>query len=149
MAGEVKVDDLVDLWEAGAVKLPQVAIQYSELAQGLHQTGLSDEAAFTRSIGGYGPLFTAWTGLRNMVQNDVAVRSHNNLLAAGRALTQIADAYATTDHLSAQQVGQYQQDIEDIQHSPNQDRQPPDYVPDAPSSTDPHPEEERPRAGGY
>jgi hypothetical protein len=150
MAEELRVDDLTDLWRAGAVQLPQVAVQYSEMARALHKTGLSDEAAFRRSTGGYGPLYTAWTGLRNTIQNDVAARSYDNLVASGGALTQIAGAYATTDHLSAEQVGQYQQAVEDIEHSVNPDRSPPAYVPDAPRSTDPHPEEESSRyLGGY
>jgi hypothetical protein len=145
---EVRVDDLIDLWEAGAVKLPQVAAQYAELAQRLHQTGLSEGAAFSRSTGGLGPLHATWTSLRDTIQNEIVVRSYHNLLAAGNVLTQIAAAYATTDHLNAGEVGQYQQAITDIQNSPNPDGRPPSYVPDAPTSNDPHPENEPARVGG-
>jgi hypothetical protein len=145
---EVRVDDLIDLWEAGAVKLPQVAVQYAELAQTVHKTGLSEGGAFSRSTGGLGPLHPVWTSLRGKVQDDIVVRSHRNLLAAGRVLTEIAHAYATTDHLNADQVGQYQQAIAGIQNSANPDGRPPSYVPDAPISDDPHPEDEPVRLGG-
>lgn len=145
---EVRVDDLLDLWEAGAVKLPQVAAQYAELAQRLHQTGLSEGAAFSRSTGGLGRLHAAWTSLRDTIQDDIVVRSYGNLLAAGRVLTQIAEAYATADYLNADEVGQYRQAITGIQNSPNPDGRPPSYVPDAPTSDDPHPEDEPTRAGG-
>jgi hypothetical protein len=145
---DVRVDDLVDLWEAGAVKLPQVAVQYAELAQTLHQTGLSESAAFSRSTGGLGPLHPVWTGLRTTIQDKIVVGSYRNLIAAGRVLTEIAAAYATTDHLNADQLGQYQRAITGIQNSANPDGRPPSYVPDPPTSDDPHPEDEPARVGG-
>jgi len=144
---EVRVDDLIDLWRAGAVQLPQVAVQYSELAGALHKTGLSEGPAFDRSIGGRGPLFDTWTSLRNTIQNDIAVRTHSNLLTAGKVLTEIADAYATTDYLNADELGGYQQAIAALQVSPNPDARPPS-VPDAATSDDPHPEDGPDRLGG-
>jgi hypothetical protein len=145
---EVRVDDLKELWSCGAVRLPQIAVQYSEMAGGLHDTGLSQDAAFGRA--GYSPTggsYTAmgrlgyeWARLRNLVQDDIAVRSHANLIKAGEALTRIADSYATADHLNADQIGQYNDYVESIENSDDSYRRPP-YVPDAPASDDPHPEE--------
>jgi hypothetical protein len=156
MAG-VTVDDLRELWHAGAVDLPTVAAQYSEVAGQLHKTGLNQSGAFNRT--GYSPTGGAastggrlgyeWTRLRNAVQDDIAVRSQANLVAAGRALVEIANSYATTDHLSAEQIGQYQAYVESIENNDDEFRRPP-YVPDAPSSDDPHPEDRHPAMrGGY
>jgi hypothetical protein len=144
----VRVDDLRELWHAGAVDLPQVAVQYSELAVDLHQTGRSQEAAFRRSIGGMGRLYDQWTRLRNAVQDEIAVRSHNNLVAAGETLVKIADSYATTEYLNAEQINQYHAYVESIESSDEGYRRPP-YVPDAPSSDDAHPEEYSPTGGYY
>jgi hypothetical protein len=153
---EVRVDDLKELWNAGAVKLPQVAVQYSEMAGGLHKSGLSEDGGFGRP--GYSPtggtytamgrLGYAWVRLRNLVQNDIAVRSHNNLIAAGEALAKIADSYATTDYLNSDQIDQYNDYVESIETSSDSYRRPP-YVPDAPDSNDPHPEEQPIPTGGY
>jgi hypothetical protein len=150
---EVRVDDLKELWHCGAVKLPLIAVQYSEMAGGLHDTGMSQDAAFGRE--GYSPTggtYTAsgrlgaeWTRLRNLVQDDIAVRSHNNLVKAGEALTRIADSYATTDYLNADQIDQYNDYIESIESSDDSYRRPP-YVPDAAQSDDPQPE---PYGAGY
>jgi hypothetical protein len=156
---QVLVDDLTDLWDAGAVKLPQVAAQYAAVAQALHQSALSEDQAFQPRSSipyvtsqnvclGPGPLHAVWVSLRSLMQDEVAVRTYNNLLAAGRALTQIADGYATTEYLNADQVGQYHDAIEDIQQSPNPNGRPPDQVPDAPASSDPHPEEQPLPVGG-
>lgn len=144
---EVRVDDLKELWHCGAVKLPQIAAQYSEMAGGLHDTGLSESSAFGRpaysptggTYTGMGRLGAAWSRLRNLVQDDIAVRSQQNLMKAGEALTRIADSYATADYLNADQIGQYQNYIKSIENSADTYRRPPS-VPDAPSSDDPHPE---------
>lgn len=146
---EVRVDDLKELWNCGAVKLPLVAVQYAVMAGGLHDTGLSQDAAFGRQ--GYSPtggahtamgrLGAEWTRLRNLVQDDIAVRSHQNLCAAGEALTRIAESYATTDYLNADQIGEFEGYIESIENSAESYRRPP-YVPDAPESGDLHPEQQ-------
>lgn len=157
MPYEVTVDDLTELWQAGAVKLPQVAGQYAEMARALHASALSESGAFgERSIPGApsyatwgGPLAAVWRSLRNLVQDDIAVRSHQNLLAAGRVLVDIANGYATTDYLNADEVGSFQQAIEDYENSPNPDRRPPPSVTTAPTSLDPHPEERVPVAGAF
>jgi hypothetical protein len=145
---EVRVDDLQELWHCGAVKLPQIAVQYSEMAGGLHDTGMSQDGAFGRQgVSPTGGTYTAmgrlgaeWTRLRNLVQDDIAVRSHANLIKAGEALTRIADSYATADYLNADQIGQYQGYIDSIENSDDSYRRPP-YVPDAPASDDPHPDQ--------
>jgi hypothetical protein len=136
---EVKVDNLTELWQAGAVKLPQVAVQYTELARDLHKTGLSQEAAFRRSIGGLGKLYYEWTRLRNLIQDEIAVRSHENLAMAGEALVMIANSYATTDHLSREQMEKYEDHIERIETG--EDYRRPPQVLDAAAAGDPHPEE--------
>lgn len=152
---EVKVDDLTELWNAGAVQLPAVAVQYAALAQALHRTALPQDAAFRRSIGGGSRLPTAWTSLRNLVQDEIAVRSHENLVKAGEALTKIADSYATTDFLNEAQIRAYETEIEGIGNGvvrlddgTERERTPPPDVPDAPSSSDPHPQQRPPSQRG-
>lgn len=143
---EVRVDDLKELWHAGAVDLPLVAAQYTQMARGLHSTGAGEGAAFGRTgvsqggsaTTGPGRLGSVWGRLRNLVQDEIAVRSHDNLVAAGDALVKIAESYATTDHLSADQLGQYQAYVDSVKTSDDSYRRPP-YVPDAPSSDDPRP----------
>jgi|GEM_PF-2978699 len=132
MSDGVKVDDLAELWRAGKVNLPTVAIQYSEMASQLHQTAQTEQSAFTRSIGGLGPLYDAWTDLRNLMQDHIAVKSHDNLVAAGEALAWTAEAYATEDHLNGQQLDRFNDEIDDITSDP--DRPPPPYIPSPPTS---------------
>ncbi|MGH8794832.1 MAG: hypothetical protein ACRDXX_19585 [Stackebrandtia sp.] len=132
--------DLESLYDAGAVRLPQVAAQYAKVAQALHKTALSEESAFTRSIGGpLGPLYYAWTALRDTMQDEVAVKSHDNLVAAGEALTQISEGFADQDHLNARYLGQFRDHVENIDDEPVPDDRPPEHMPDAPSTSDDHP----------
>lgn len=152
---DVNVDDLTELYRVGAVNLPQVAVQYSSMAQYLHKTALSETAAFTRSVGGLGPLYSAWTELRNLTQEAVAVRSHENLVSAGTALTLIAESFANSDHLTAEEINEFEEFTEDLdtpEHTDPEtgetvgrpDYERPPYVPDAPGPDDPHPEETNP-----
>lgn len=145
MPDEVNVDDLTDLWRAGAVLLPTVAIQYSTVASALHRTSLSEGPAFSRTGGGMGPLHSAWTGLRDTMQDRVAVKTYDNLVRAGDALKQIAESYATTDYLNRDQLAEFHHEIENADDDPV--FEPPAYVPDAPSTADPHPEDAY--ASGY
>jgi hypothetical protein len=148
---EVKVDDVVDLWRAGVVMLPTVAVQYATVASELHATELSESGAFSRPGGGMGPFHPVWTALRNTMQDKVAVESRDNLVKAGEALKKIAESYATTDHMSAQQLGIFQErteDVMDTSDNPNPAEVPPPYVPEAPSTDDPHPEDAPDRPGG-
>lgn len=146
MGDEVHVDDLIDLWRAGAVLLPTAAIQFAEMASKLHQTSLNDNGAFNRTDGGLGPLHPVWTGLRDTMQDDVAVKTHTNLVAGGDALRQIAESYATTDHISAEDLAEFNDALENVDDSVLYE--PPPYVPDAPSTDDPHPED-NPHGPGY
>lgn len=149
---DVSVDDLTELYRAGAVKMPQVAVQYSEMAQELHKTALSETAAFSRSIGGLGPLYSAWTNLRDIAQGQIAVTSHENFIAAGEVLATIATNYANTDNLNAAELNEYQDFVSGIS-DPGSDlpdyERPPAYIPDAPDPDDPHPEEQTSTGPGF
>jgi hypothetical protein len=147
LSHELHVDDLTALWRAGAVLLPTVAIQYATLARELHKTALNEGPGFSRTEGGMGPLHAVWTGLRDTMQDRVAVKSYDNLVRAGNALKAIAESYATTDHLSADQLAQFNTEIENADNDPV--FEPPAYVPDAPTTTEPHPEEAPPGPPGY
>jgi hypothetical protein len=146
LADELSVDNLEDLWRAGAVLLPTAAVQFAEMASKLHQTSLNDGGAFSRTEGGLGPLHPVWTGLRDTMQDSVAVKTHDNLVAGGDALRQIAESYATAEYLSTEDLNEFNNKIENSEN----DRlfEPPPYVPDAPSTDDPHPEDS-PQGPGY
>lgn len=146
MADELNVDDLEDLWRAGAVLLPTAAGQFAAMASKLHQTSLNDSGAFSRTDGGLGPLHSVWTGLRDTMQDSVAVKTHDNLVAGGDALRQIAESYATTDYISAEDLADFNETIENSGNSVL--FEPPPYVPEAPSTDDPHPEDS-PQGPGY
>lgn len=139
MSHELHVDDLTDLWRVGAVLLPTVAIQYSTMASELHKTEMNEEPGFSRTGGGMGSLHAAWSDLRNTMQDQVAVKTRDNLVRAGEALKQIAESYATTEHLSADQLAEFNSEIENSANDPA--FRTPGHVPEAPSTSDPHPEE--------
>ncbi|MEV0649458.1 hypothetical protein AB0I28_29795 [Phytomonospora sp. NPDC050363] len=143
MAAEIKVDDLEALWRSGAVDLPTVAIQYAEAAAKTHASAVGESSAFSRSEGGMGPLHPVFKRLRDTFQDRVLVRTHDNLISAGRALTKIADGFATTDRLNAAQLNEYADFKTGIETGPAYERPP--SVPEAPSSGDPHPED----SGGH
>ncbi|HEY8471531.1 MAG TPA: hypothetical protein VIL37_02720 [Natronosporangium sp.] len=146
MSHDLHVDDLTDLWRLGAVLLPTVAIQYATMASELHKTALNEGPAFERSKSGPTKLLTAWTELRDTMQDQIAVKTHQRLLTAGEALKQIAEGYATTDYLSAEDIARFNEEIENANNDPV--FEPPPYVPDAPSTDDPHPEENPPDERG-
>lgn len=129
------VEDLVVLWQAGAVKLPTVAGQYSELATELNGSRSWESTAFDRSTGGPGTFVENWTSLRDTVQDAIAVKSYENLMAAGEALAQIANSYASDDHLTANEILEFNEEIEHIENSSVTDERPPD-VPEPPRSED-------------
>lgn len=140
----VSIEDLEELHRCGAVHLPNVAVQHSEVASALHKTALSEGHAFHRSIGGTSPVQAAFAALRNRFQDDITVRSVENLLSAGVVLTQIADSFATADYLNAEDLQKYQDYLDGLGAPDAADRdRPPPYVPDPPSSDDPHPEEQQ------
>ena len=135
MGDEVHIDDLEELWKAGAINLQQVAIQFSEAASGLHKTGLSDSTAFA---GAPPELVSGWSRLRNMIQDGVFVKSYNNCVKSGNALANIAISISEQDTDNESDLKKIIKDVED---SDVEDDRPPSYVPEAPSSDDEHPSE--------
>jgi hypothetical protein len=81
------------------------------------------------------------------MQDSVAVKTHDNLVAGGDALRQIAESYATADNLSAEDLAEFNDKIENSDDSVL--FEPPPYVPDAPSTDDPHPEDSPQGPGSY
>jgi hypothetical protein len=139
---EVVVEDVIDLWRAGVVMLPNTAIQYVEMARELHASAVFESGAFRNPNGAMGPLHPVWTKLRDIMQDTVAVKSRDRLVAAGEALRRIAESYATTDQLSATDLEKWRRvtgGILDVSDNPDPALRPPDGVPAAPSTGDPHP----------
>lgn len=142
MNGTVGVDDLTDLWNAGAVSLPTVGKQYSSAASNLHNAqyyGLEDSGRFDRTEHGVSPVWAPFHELAVLLQDKVMVKSAENCESAGKVLVQIAESMATTDHLNGQELKQYENFKSGIRNGANP---PPGDVPDAPSSDDPHPQDD-------
>ena len=142
MADKVSFDDVWELWRAGAVHMQNLAAQYGEATIAVHRTGVSEEQAFK---GCTTNLPTAFANLRNALQDQILVTSQNNLIKSGEALADIATRFAERDGLNADLIDK----IEGLDEpGTNPDNRPPSYVPEAPSSDDPHPENQPLPAGG-
>lgn len=137
-ADEVSIADVNELWRIGAVDLPTVAAQYSEAASQIHRTALNDSAMFTTSDG-LSALHDPFTQVRDLLQDQVFVKSSQRCGTAGKAVTQIADSFATADYLNSRDLQRYEDYKEDRETGSPEDQPP--YVPPPPKSTDPHPEE--------
>ena len=143
-AGEVKVDDLFALWEAGRVQLPRVASQYNAAAVALHS--LHDYTSLFRTSEGDSPLAASWRGFLDTVQDEVVVACWRRLNSAGEVLVKIADLYSTTDHFNQGQLKELQLRQQQILGST--ELGPPGTHPDPPKSTDPPMEPTPDKYGG-
>lgn len=149
MNGQVGVDDLTELWNAGAVSLPTIATQYSNAASHLHNAqyyGLEDSGRFDRTELGTSPVWAPFHRLAVLLQDRVMAKSSDNCAAAGEVLVKIAESMATTDNLNAQQLKRYNDFKTGVENGANP---PPDYIPDAPSSDDPHPQDDPAGPGDF
>ena len=112
MNGDVNVE-LEKLWRAGAVDLPQAAAAFQAGATEIEQSQSEANAAFKRSGGGMGSLYPEWEKLRNTLQANILIKSHENLLKAGETLTHIANDYVAGDEELMAELRHIQQSTED------------------------------------
>ncbi|CAM3532055.1 hypothetical protein [Stackebrandtia soli] len=131
---EISIDDIWDLWRAGAVHMQYMGNQYAYAAQETHQSALSQGQAFN---GAAPELVSAFTELRNLVQNDILVASSAAMVNSGTALADIAVRFSIQDDDNKDLLRNKITDLED--NGDAQDRPPP-FTPSAPESDDPHPE---------
>ncbi len=132
---EVRIDDLEELWKAGAVNMQYVAGQFSQGAINLHKAGVSEDSVFD---GADPELTAAWSRLRNMLQDKVLVKSYSNCSKSGNALANIAISISKQDTDNRDEL---QKIIKQTENSDVEDDRPPSYVPKAPKSGDEHPRE--------
>lgn len=134
---EVSIDDVTELWNVGAVNLPQVADQYGWSAFEMHQSRATDDTAFNRTFSGEGmsTMFQEFDALRSLLQDKVLVKSRNGCVKAGDTLTKIADSFATADYLNAEEIDKYKNFKDGVKTGPEYEQPP--HVIDAPSSDDP------------
>ncbi|GAA4892583.1 hypothetical protein LX16_1988 [Stackebrandtia albiflava] len=132
MTSELRIDDITDLWRTGAVHLRTAAVQFAKAAQSAHDSAADQDAAFTRTSGGRGPLYPVWTALRNRLQDEVFVKSRDNLVRAGEVLAAVAVDFAERDAGHSAELDRVREQVED---GPEYERPP--TVPTAPSSDDP------------
>ncbi|HIV56571.1 MAG TPA: hypothetical protein H9902_01315 [Candidatus Stackebrandtia faecavium] len=132
---DVKIDDLEELWKAGAVNMQQVAGQFGEAGINLHKAGVSESSVFE----GADPKLTeAWARLRNMFQDKVLYKSYEHCVKSGNALANIAISISKQDTDNEEDLKQI---IKQTKNSDVDDDRPPSYVPEAPKSGDEHPRE--------
>lgn len=132
--------DITALYKAGAVTIPHAANYFGKAAQNVHKTALSDEALFQPVGDGSGTssLSQKWSELRNTMQDQVLVKTQNNLIAAGEALVEVAESYVDQDGVNGDALEESFQDIDDRDNPADA---PPPYVTPAPGTGDPHPEQ--------
>jgi hypothetical protein len=90
--------DLADLYAVGRYILPELESTYATLNRDVARTLSEDSEAFKEygPVGDPGSLESAWTNLRDLLQ-DYLGTSANNMDAAAAAIVSIADNYASTD----------------------------------------------------
>lgn len=105
--GEELGVDLYHLWVAGAQDLPSVAKQFAVANNEVAKTDDTLSPAFQRpsyfGLSVYGPVYWAWKGLRDELQNVLADTS-KNLDAVGEALCLAVSAYVKADGAAEEQL---------------------------------------------
>lgn len=141
MNDPVSFDDIWDLWRAGAIHLPNMGNQYGKAAQEVHKAAMSASNAFDGAVP---ELATAFAELRNALQDKILVKGGENLYKSGEALSKLAVRFSEQDGDNATRL---QDSIKGLEDATPENR-PPDVTETAPSSDDPHPEEQPERHGG-
>lgn len=136
-----RIDDIWDLWRAGAVHMQNMSNQYGLAAQATHRSAKSQGKAFD---GAAGEFVTAFTELRNVLQDQVLVTSSDNMANAGTSLANIAVRFSEQDGRNATEL---KTRVEGLQNGPIEDR-PPGYQQPRPRHDDPH-VDGNPRSPGY
>jgi hypothetical protein len=132
--------DLYQLYRAGRLLLPEIAMRYYELATALQDTQGTSLAAFT-AIGDRDPAHRVWIDVRDELQ-EVFRTSSINFRDTGEALVEIADRYARTDSEAADRMADLlDQNDDQYQSEPLivPDAPAPEYVPTAPGLDNRHP----------
>lgn len=123
--------DVQALWDAGAVYMPKLANNYASAASDLHRAAISADGAFEGSITNIASNFAS---LRDRLQNQILVKSSENMHSAGETLASFALEIVGLDDENGSSVDERAQPLQD--HIPG--NQPPDVI-DAPRSSDDHP----------
>lgn len=153
MGYEVSIDSLKSLYRTGKVTLPVGAASYSEVAQAVHATSSNEGAVFGGPLG-TSPVQAQWTALRDLFQDQVVVRTQQNIVKSGEVLAKIAIHFGEQDGQNKTELDKYRENLDqgkDENGVPleDHDRIPP--VPDAPTSgnerTDPNKVGENPETG--
>lgn len=143
--------NLYQLWRAGTLRLPSVAVEYADSATSINTTRTTRAAALSGVEFIHGGFVERWSGLFDVVQDKLA-QARDDLVDTGATLVSIAEEYSKTDDGNAvlihDSAANLQEDlmlqIAQSQQNGNLDDVP-SYVPQAPTSdsTLPSPEDER------
>ena len=106
--------ELEDLWKVGGSFLPGIGQVYIDASYIIHGTLEYDNKFKTR-------VYTPWVKLRDEFL-QIICDSGNNVIDTGQALCNVADSYATSDNLTADEIKEY----EDFKDNLADD---PDYAP--------------------
>ncbi|GAA4910355.1 hypothetical protein LX16_2729 [Stackebrandtia albiflava] len=127
--------DEIRLWQMGGVTLPQAAHCFGLAGNWLHTTSAYQDTAFS-GMDGLGDLKNAWIAYRNLIQDEVVWQTNQNLIAAGTALTELAEHIAETDTGNGELLDSVK---EDLANDPVVGNRPPVEVTEPATSDDPPP----------
>lgn len=126
----INITDLERMWRFGANVLPTAGTKFVDAAKALDDTSGLDDHAFCSDYLPTSPVSAPFKDLRILLQNEVFVKSRDNLVASGKVLAAYTIDVAETDAAAA---GQLDAIIKETKNGPWYER-PVDNVPPAPKS---------------
>ena len=149
MSDENLVAALDDLWKAGAIQLPHMAVQYAQSNRDAHNAGWRESEGFDRNMIASGrgiwyealktsttpsPVAEPFQALRQLLQQAVG-HTAEQLEASGRALVIIGESYADEDTATELEILR----SERYDAAPEYDLDtPPEEIPEVRDVDDPH-----------
>jgi len=124
--------DLAMLWTSGYVHLPKIAVGYSDMSANLSSAAVGAQAAFKKPGSDESPIFQAWAAIHDLAQR-IADQSCINTIDTGQALIDIVNLYTESDLLTAEQISNIEDGIENYPKSKDD----PNYNPESPVETPP------------
>lgn len=111
MGKEVSVDSLEALYRTGRVDLPTGAQQYSGAAAGVNGTAAWEGDTFYGMLG-TSPVAGPFTALRDLVQDQILVRTQQAIVKSGKTLADIAVSLGETDKDGAERLEKVKKELD-------------------------------------
>lgn len=124
------ITDLERMWRFGANVLPTAGKKFVDAAKALDDTSGLDDHAFCCDYLPPSPMSAPFKDLRILLQNEVFVKSRDNLVKSGEVLAAYTIDVAETDATAS---GRLKDIIKEVENGPWYER-PVGKVPEAPES---------------